>query len=480
MSLTLEIVSRHRQTLGAKAVMTFGQDGGTIGRSLDTNWALPDSQRFLSSRHASIDFRSGSYYIVDTSKNGVYINDAEQPVGRGTPQRLFPGDRIRIGEYEMVVSIENVDDTRESLLSTSHVDPVDLKQRVEAPEPTGRDLVDAHVITGVGIEMFIEDDDAETLTPLHDKFRTGDSSSRIEQAAKPAAPAPKRPAAQTKPASASSKPATASRSPDSPSQSIPALSLAPETPRPENRAAASRAAAAAAPRPAQVAAPRPARVAAPRAMPGRPAAGATASGSLEAFFRGAGIEAPKLEGREAEQLMLRLGQVTREFLVGMIECLHMRALQKAQLKQSNTTIQARDNNRLKFSANVEEGFERLFFDDAEQYMEPVESVRGAFADIKGHQRALLRATRRALDEYLDRLEPETLELRAANGRTGTLINAANKLRYWDLYKDVYAILANRPQNELPQPFLDALANAYEQETEKPKKDDAADQSREAV
>ncbi|MDX1562823.1 MAG: FHA domain-containing protein, partial [Gammaproteobacteria bacterium] len=95
MSLRLEIVSRHRQQLGEHGVKVFGQDGGTIGRSLESDWALPDRERFLSSKHASIDFRSGTYYIVDTSKNGVYINDAEQPVGRGKPQRLFPGDRIR-------------------------------------------------------------------------------------------------------------------------------------------------------------------------------------------------------------------------------------------------------------------------------------------------------------------------------------------------------------------------------------------------
>ncbi len=86
MALHLKIISRHRQGLGERAAMEFGHNGGTIGRSLESDWVLPDGQRYLSSRHASIDFRSGSYYIVDTSTNGVYVNDAEQPVGRGNPQ----------------------------------------------------------------------------------------------------------------------------------------------------------------------------------------------------------------------------------------------------------------------------------------------------------------------------------------------------------------------------------------------------------
>ena len=111
MALRLQMIGNHRQSLGERAVKEFGHDGGTIGRSLESDWVLPDGQRYLSSRHASIDFRSGSYYIVDTSTNGVYVNGAETPVGRGNPQRLFSGDTLRLGEYEMTVSIDEEDST---------------------------------------------------------------------------------------------------------------------------------------------------------------------------------------------------------------------------------------------------------------------------------------------------------------------------------------------------------------------------------
>ena len=138
--------------------MEFGHNGGTIGRSLESDWVLPDGQRYLSSRHASIDFRSGSYYVVDTSTNGVYVNDGEQPVGRGNPQRLFTGDRIRIGEYEMSVEITDEDDTRETLTDDRHVDPVSKAQRVPPPDPTRADMVAPHEITAVGIEMLISEE----------------------------------------------------------------------------------------------------------------------------------------------------------------------------------------------------------------------------------------------------------------------------------------------------------------------------------
>lgn len=371
MSLTLEIVSRHSRALGKKRVMTFGQDGGTIGRSVEADWSLPDAKRFLSGRHASIDFRSGSYYIVDTSKNGVFINGSDEPVGKGHPQRLFPGDRIRIGDYEMTVSIEHVDDTRETLMSMSHVDPVDARQLVESPEPTGIDLVDASAITGVGIEMYLEDDDVETLKPPGDEPGTGESGSE--------------------------------------------------------------------------------------------------SSSLDAFFRGAGLDPVAMSPKQADAMLQLLGQVTRELIGGVIESLHLRALQKAQLKQTTTIIEPRENNRLKFSANFEEGFARLFLDDTGDYSSPVESVRGAFADIRDHQRSLLNATREALFEYLERLDPEEIEHRASNGRSA-LISAANKFKFWDIYKEVYLVLANRQPGELPQAFLDAFADAYSDSAETKKTD----------
>ena len=162
MPLRLEITSYHHRRLKAASVKEFGVDGGTIGRSLETDWVLQDGKRYVSSRHAAIDFRSGSYYIVDTSRNGVYVNDETKPIGQTTPQRLFHGDRLRIGEYEMVV---HLDETRaEQLLSDGHVDPVDQAQRVDKPDLTGHELVGEHEMTSVGIEdLLLEGAEASAL-----------------------------------------------------------------------------------------------------------------------------------------------------------------------------------------------------------------------------------------------------------------------------------------------------------------------------
>ncbi|MCK6372222.1 MAG: type VI secretion system-associated FHA domain protein TagH [Gammaproteobacteria bacterium] len=110
MALRLRITSHQQDALGEFALREFSACGGTIGRSTDNDWVLPDDKRYISSRHALIDYQGGAYYLVDTSRNGVYVNGADTAVGRGHPQRLFDGDRLRLGEYEIAVQITVAED----------------------------------------------------------------------------------------------------------------------------------------------------------------------------------------------------------------------------------------------------------------------------------------------------------------------------------------------------------------------------------
>jgi len=105
MALRLRVTSQHKDRLGETRLREFNACGGTIGRSADNDWVLPDEKRFVSSRHALVDFQGGAYYLVDTSRNGVYVNGSDAAVGRGHPQRLFNGDRLRVGEYEIEVEL---------------------------------------------------------------------------------------------------------------------------------------------------------------------------------------------------------------------------------------------------------------------------------------------------------------------------------------------------------------------------------------
>jgi type VI secretion system FHA domain protein len=454
MALRLQIISRHRQGLGERGSMEFSHNGGTIGRSLESDWVLPDGQRYLSSRHASIDFRSGSYYVVDTSTNGVYVNDAEQPVGRGNPQRLFTGDRIRIGEYEMSVEITDEDDTRETLASTGHVDPVSRAQRVPPPDPTRADMVAPHEITAVGIEMLISEE--VQIGQIQRVNKANAANLRLEEDVPKAAAPP--PAKRQDPV-----PAPA-----------PAMA-APKRAEPPPVSAAARVA----PRPTPPPAPKPA-ISTPGAKPVPPSplpAAAVPPSSLDAFFRGAGLSPQRLDDKQAEQILHRLGQLMREVVLGVTENLHLRAEQKNVLRVPTTTIQPQNNNPLKFSAGVEEALNNLLFRESSEYLSAVDAVRETFGDIKQHQQHLLAAVRAAVVDYVGRLDPEELESKINSGRGGVLMNAANKLKYWDLFKDLYQVVSQHQPGQFPHQFIEELARAYEHEESRAVSPSASRQSK---
>jgi predicted component of type VI protein secretion system len=106
MALRLEVISNQRQALGALSSIVLGVSGGSIGRALDNDWALPDPRRYLSGHHARIHFRQGGFYLEDSSTNGVFVNDSASPQGRRGLYALRDGDVLRMGEYRIRASID--------------------------------------------------------------------------------------------------------------------------------------------------------------------------------------------------------------------------------------------------------------------------------------------------------------------------------------------------------------------------------------
>ncbi len=106
MRLNLKIISYHRLTPGQQEVFQPQSDSFTIGRSDENDWAIPDPQRFLSGVHCRIHCEGDRYYITDTSTNGVFLNGSETRLERNATAELSRGDKIRIGDYEFEVLIE--------------------------------------------------------------------------------------------------------------------------------------------------------------------------------------------------------------------------------------------------------------------------------------------------------------------------------------------------------------------------------------
>lgn len=104
--MRLEIISEHNELPPGCRSFAFGQTGGTIGRGLDNDWILPDPKRFISNHHARIECIDGRFYVVDTSTNGIFLNQSRKPLGQGGQQKLSNGDILRLGNFAIHVYID--------------------------------------------------------------------------------------------------------------------------------------------------------------------------------------------------------------------------------------------------------------------------------------------------------------------------------------------------------------------------------------
>lgn len=80
----------------------------TIGRGPDNDWVLQDQERVLSKNHCLVEFKGGVYLVIDSSTNGVFLNDGGDPVGRGNTAILHDGDRLRLGDF--LIGVRFVED----------------------------------------------------------------------------------------------------------------------------------------------------------------------------------------------------------------------------------------------------------------------------------------------------------------------------------------------------------------------------------
>ncbi len=108
MSQTLTLIISKNRLPDRENRFVFDENGGSIGRNPDNYVVLPDPNHYLSRKHALISYENGAYYLTDTSENGVFLNHSDQPVGKNNSVRLNHGDRVGLNEYELDVSIEQV------------------------------------------------------------------------------------------------------------------------------------------------------------------------------------------------------------------------------------------------------------------------------------------------------------------------------------------------------------------------------------
>jgi type VI secretion system FHA domain protein len=398
MTLRLRVISGQRRKLSGRDTVEFGVGGGTIGRSADNDWVLPDSQRYVSAHHARIYSRDGHYYLEDISTNGVYVNDAAEPLGKqgSDAHRLSDGDVLRLGEYQIGVSLDETAASGSAAL---------LPSRILAVHPLGTAQTD------IGAELDLQDLlGTDASSPGEQPPGTAFGPGRAAPAARPLAPAPVEPS-----------PAARARAPSENLDETVARRLA----------SLARAA-------------------------GRDVAAAAQEGSdWQAFCRGAGLK-PEQLSPHAQGLMHLAGRLLRETLVGLKDLERSRGQTRDRFRIESPPPEP--DLPVLGQLTVEELLLALCRQHEAHTLDAVRWLRERHDEIKAHEQALAQALRSAFIEFLGRLDPVELEARFQRGRHGK----ANPAQYWAFFTTFYRNLLDRPADHLPPTFVEAFAAAYQE------------------
>jgi len=429
MSLRLSVISEHGMRLGAQSSRVFGVHGGSIGRGTDNEWILPDPERYLSGKHARIDFRKGVYVLVDTSSNGTYVNGAQVPLGKYHDYVLKDGDYVRLGEYEMLVSIDKGNDF-----------PPDESAIVAYDGQAPSSAVKKSTANDLG-----EDLDLSTLLDTSDPVVT-DSGVRPHDAYGQAFGSP--PAAPRGAEDSSGTPWHMMTRPLKVTPAAAAADRAPVTGAPggANSGGAN-------PGTAAGALPAPSRAPVPLLYEGEMEAG------YAAFCRGAGVD-PSAIGAEARGAALQLaGQLLRESVIGLMDLNQTRNEFRNRFRIPTPTDDGPDSP-LNFSRGVDEALVRLLTTLSTR-AGSVEAVRHHFREHKAHNTAAVAAMHAAFEEFLGRVDPKELEERFDRATKRGVFGTQNKGKYWDLYAEMFAGLAQRPADGFPHLYVETFARAFE-------------------
>jgi len=209
--------------------------------------------------------------------------------------------------------------------------------------------------------------------------------------------------------------------------------------------------------------PRPLPASPPRAN--TPGSSSPAAGHAQLDFA-ALLAAAGLQGVPVTQdLSASFGSILKIVVDGLRDMLREREELKNQLRLRITSVAARENNPIKFSANTEDALHNLLVRHNPAYLEPVAAFESAFDDLRIHQLAMFVGLRAGYQAMLTAFDPVTLEQKFGRyARRGGLLSASAKPRYWDLYREVFEETTSDPDDSFWTLFGTAFSKAYEEQT----------------
>ena len=456
MTITLKVISYRGRLPDENLETSFGREGGTLGRSPDNgsnHLTLSDPEKYISRKHATITFTNGSYHLTDTSKDGTAIINKDIRLRQDTAV-LDDGDRLRIGDYELIVQIQD----------SSNPFGFDIPQKNDGAASEELPLFKKTAVTEPEKELFSDTPEEDRMSwaaessPLQDPFvlpDLADSSGTDDKIPEnfdfseliadteinESPPATDHPARNPIPIrhtiagdSGYIAPSDSSGFDFSTNRDDPQASPVQGPGHAQEFITG-------------------------EPYPTAPVDRQTRVELCKVFMDGAGLnDSSVLRDESADELMKTVGSILREMIGGLMEILQGRAELKSAFRLTTTVITPAGNNPLKSFKIVDEVVDQLLTNSKPGFLDAHEAIQDAFADIKHHQMALTAGMQAAIIKLVERFDPRHF---AKQNEGGVVFH--RKAKSWDAYEQFYARIATDALEEL---FGEAFAQGYEKQIRK--------------
>jgi type VI secretion system protein ImpI len=433
MALTLTIENETSLPDGGPlSVSVTGKRGLDIGRDQHLDWTLPDPTRCISAKHCEVRYRDGGYWLYDVSTNGTFLTGSD---GRlKAPHRLRNGDRLTIGQYIIAVALDGDEDA--------------ARAPAAAPPPASyhelwHDAEDA--APPVDPKLLRPAAQHAPLRPDFLHWAVDIPGGTDHDRASPSAAAPVAPPDDELWARGPERPAPLPE----PAPTMPA-------PRRPVWVSSEPSGAWAAPAPSSTAS---------EDAPAREVLRAPATGSAVDFVRqfaqGANLS-PDALARDPAQLAEELGRLVRLVTENLQQLLNARLQAKRIARVSNqTSIEALNNNPLKFSPSSDDALRIMFGPPTSSYLDARRALEEAFGDLKEHQLRSYSAMQQAIATMVADLDPQAIDAATEADRGISGVIGSRKARLWDAYVTRWQAITRGRSDGLIDVFMQHFADHYD-------------------
>ncbi|PVV06247.1 MAG: hypothetical protein B6D77_16245 [gamma proteobacterium symbiont of Ctena orbiculata] len=488
---TMKITLTVNQVAGAPPTqpmtVTLDEQGGSIGRRDENDWVLPDPERFISGRHALVDFSDGSFHITDLSSNGVFINRSAQPLGKNNRTALQDGDSFTIGDYDIGVAIEKpvsqtlgtnsfdgLDDPFARMVDAQagqdldgafsaplEVQPqsqpiIDEGYSLDEPETPSLELDESSLESGTS-SLPSQSDHTPDLnahfnqpTPIPEDWYQDDESGNQRDESQGLSPMQPLPPLDQEPIPAAPPPSLAPDIQPNEENQPPPLIKQEAIPTPGQQTS--------------IPATAPVQPPTERATPATLGQTSDEAALRRTLAESMGISEEHFADLPMTTLLQNLGKILRTSVSGSMSMLRARAQMKGEFRMSQTMIQPVENNPLKFSINLEEALRHIINPNPSSgYLSPLSAFEEAHEDIEAHMLAVMVGMQAALQAVLQRFKPEILEQRLGQPALLEKLPLYRQAKTWELFTELYTEIANEAEDDFHQLFGRTFSQAYEEQ-----------------